>query len=145
MPQDQTPARADSAPPADTQTPAQPATLPATTPPAATTTVAADVRVRELEAEVAELREQLATAGQTPKPGKATEPRFTFSEGQRDELERTGRTVSPFTGTRYVGSSPDDAREATADEYAKAKPPVKSTAAPAGKPAGGRPASGRRR
>ncbi|MDG4762432.1 hypothetical protein [Micromonospora sp. WMMD710] len=142
MPQDQTPARPDSAMPDETQDPALPVTPPATAPPAAT---AADARVRALEAEVAELREQLATADRATKPGKATEPRFTFAEGQRDELERTGRTVSPFTGKLYVGSSPEDAREATADEYAKAKPPVKSTTAPAAKSAGGRSASGRRR
>lgn len=93
------------------------------TPPAEqtqTTTSDAD-RVKELEAENARLREQLAAVGQAAAPGKPTEPSFVFSEGQRDELERTGRTVSPFTGKRYVGT-PDSAREATAEEFAKAKP-----------------------
>lgn len=28
------------------------------------------------------------------------EPSFGMSEGERDELERTGRTVSPFTGEK---------------------------------------------
>lgn len=28
------------------------------------------------------------------------EPSFGMSEGERDELQRTGRTVSPFTGER---------------------------------------------
>ncbi|MGA5306512.1 hypothetical protein [Micromonospora taraxaci] len=79
-------------------------------------------RVRELEAEVAQLREQLVAAGSPAPAAKPTEPKFTFSEGQRDELERTGRTVSPFTGALFVGSGVDDAREATAEEFAKAKP-----------------------
>lgn len=91
-------------------------------------------RVVELEAENAALREQLAdllraaTELAPVKPGKVAEPSFVFTEGQRDELARTGRTVSPFTGKRYVGSGPDDAREATAEEFANAKP-----AKPAGK------------
>ena len=90
-----------------------------------TTGATADAdRVAELEAENARLREQLAAAGQAVAPGKPNEPSFKFSEGQRDELERTGRTVSPFTGKRYVGT-PDSAREATADEFAKAKPAEK--------------------
>ena len=82
-----------------------------------------------LEAENARLLERLAAAGElleragSKEPAKATEPSFKFSEGQRDELERTGRTVSPFTGKRYVGSSASDAREAeSAEEFAKAKP-----------------------
>ncbi|MDG4809936.1 hypothetical protein O7634_24560 [Micromonospora sp. WMMD1120] len=79
-------------------------------------------RVRELEVENAQLREKLSAAGSPAPAAKPTEPKFTFSEGQRDELERTGRTVSPFTGKRYVGTSVDDAREATAEEFAKAKP-----------------------
>lgn len=78
-------------------------------------------RIKELEAENARLREQLAAAGQPAPAAKPTEPTFVFSEGQRAELETTGRTVSPFTGKRYVGT-PDNAREATAAEFAKAKP-----------------------
>ena len=82
--------------------------------------------IRELEAENGRLREQLAAAG-TPAPSRVpNEPSFRFSEGQRDELERTGRTVSPFTGKRYVGT-PGDAREATAEEFNKAKPPAKKS------------------
>lgn len=87
-----------------------------------TTTARTDAdRVRELEAENARLREQLAAAGSPAPAARPNEPSFKFSEGQRDELERTGRTVSPFTGKRYVGS-PGNAREATAEEFAKAKP-----------------------
>lgn len=74
-----------------------------------------------VEAENGRLREQLAAAGKPAGPGRPVEPSFTFSEGQRDELERTGRTVSPFTGERYVGT-PDNARKASAEEFAKAKP-----------------------
>lgn len=100
------------------------------TPPAAQVKTTAEktgdaARIAELEAETARLREQLAAAGHLAKPGKPNEPSFTFTEGQRDELERTGRTASPFTGKRYVGTSPDDAREATAEEFAKAKPAEK--------------------
>ncbi|MEU8220908.1 hypothetical protein AB0C47_34770 [Micromonospora taraxaci] len=90
--------------------------------PASTTPKTDADRVRELEVEVAQLREQLSAAGSPAPAAKPVEPRFTFSEGQRDELERTGRTISPFTGKRYVGTSPEDAREATAEEFAKAKP-----------------------
>ncbi|MFG1800197.1 hypothetical protein ACGFI4_08490 [Micromonospora carbonacea] len=86
-------------------------------------------RLAELEADNARLRaentrlaEQLAAAGRPAAPARPVEPSFTFSEGQRTELETTGRTVSPFTGQRFVGTSPENAREATADEYAKAKP-----------------------
>jgi hypothetical protein len=85
-------------------------------------------RIRELEAENARLREQLAAAGSPAPAAKPVEPSFTFSEGQRDELERTGRTVSPFTGERFVGSGPDDARKASAEEFANAKPSEKPAA-----------------
>jgi hypothetical protein len=36
--------------------------------------------------------------------------------------------VSPFTGERFVGTGPDDARPATAEEFAKAKPAEKPAA-----------------
>ncbi|XTZ16412.1 hypothetical protein ACQSSU_03140 [Micromonospora echinospora] len=101
------------------------------TPPTPTqTTTAAKTdadRIRELETENARLREQLAAAGSPTPAAKPVEPSFTFSEGQREELERTGRTVSPFTGERFVGSGPDDARKASAEEFAKAKPAEKPT------------------
>ncbi|MFG1844909.1 hypothetical protein [Micromonospora carbonacea] len=109
----------------------------ATTPknPTPTTPAPADPpvgdRLAELEADNARLRaenarltEQVAAAGRPAAPARPVEPSFTFTEGQRAELETTGRTVSPFTGQRFVGTSPEDAREATADEYAKAKPPA---------------------
>lgn len=128
-----------------------------------------DARVKELEAEVAELREQLAEAkepktseGGEPayvaalvdaladgKPltfdgaevpqdverrlraaGRLTnrpvEPSFGLSEGQRQELEATGKTVSPFTGTPQLGTGKpgEKPRAVTAAEHAKtpAKP-----------------------
>ncbi|MEK8107413.1 hypothetical protein NKG94_23850 [Micromonospora sp. M12] len=74
-------------------------------------------------------RHAARAAGRRRQPvpaAKVTEPKFTFSEGQRDELERTGRTISPFTGALFVGSGVDDARKVEADEFAKAKP-VKPT------------------
>lgn len=134
-------------------------------------------RVKELEAENAKLREQLAVAEQlleragskepTPakqgkpaepayvtalvdalvdgKPldfGKATvpediqrrlraagrltnrpvEPSFGLSEGQRQELEATGKTVSPFTGQPQVGTGEpgEKPRAVSAAEHAKA-------------------------
>ncbi|MDG4790377.1 hypothetical protein O7626_31410 [Micromonospora sp. WMMD1102] len=89
-----------------------------------------------LRAENARLREQLAEVGQPVTSAVSSEPRFTFSEGQRDELERTGRTVSPFTGKRYVGTGVDDAREATAEEFNKAKPPERAKADTKTKPSG---------
>ncbi|HEY9415375.1 MAG TPA: hypothetical protein VIQ30_11495 [Pseudonocardia sp.] len=84
----------------------------------------------ELTAENERLRAELAAAqgnaGVTtgkarPKP---TEPSFGISEGQRDELERTGRTVSPFTGARQVGTGKpgERPRTASAEEFARAKP-----------------------
>lgn len=89
---------------------------------------AVDERVKELEAEIARLKaentlllEQVTTTTGQAVPGRVSEPSFTFSEGQRHELETTGRTVSPFTGKTYVGT-PDNAREASAEEFAKAKP-----------------------
>ena len=100
------------------------------TPTAATPSVAETDRVAELEAENARLRAQLVEAGQKVEAGKPHEPSFRFSEGQREELERTGRTGSPFTGKLYVGTGVDDAREATPEEFEKAKPPV-STSKPA--------------
>jgi len=51
-----------------------------------------------LRAEVAELREALAAAGVAVKPAAPQEPSFGISEGTRDELERDGHAVSPFTG-----------------------------------------------
>lgn len=83
-------------------------------------------RVAELEAENARLREALAASGQPAVPGKPTEPSFGLSEGQRDELERTGRTVSPFTGARQVGSGEpgEKPREVDAATFAKAGNPA---------------------
>ena len=107
---------------------------PAVTDPAPT---AGDGRVAELEAENARLYAELVAARQQLAAGLAapaarrqpTEPSFVFSEGQRAELEATGRTVSPFTGARQVGTGQpgEKPRTATADEFAKAKPAAART------------------
>ncbi|MEV4384387.1 hypothetical protein AB0J68_01460 [Micromonospora sp. NPDC049580] len=121
-------------------------------------------RVKELEAEVEQLRGQLAEAqqpktseGDEPayvtalvdaladgKPltfddaevpedverrlraaGRLTnrpvEPSFGLSEGQRQELVATGKTVSPFTGTPQLGTGKPGAkpRAVSAEEHAK--------------------------
>lgn len=56
-------------------------------------------RVAELEQENARLREKLTAAGiPTDDPRKPEEPSFGISEGTREELERTGKATSPFTG-----------------------------------------------
>lgn len=48
----------------------------------------------QLQADLAKaLQNQKATAPQVP-----NEPSFKFSEGERQDLEMTGRSVSPFTG-----------------------------------------------
>lgn len=109
-----------------------------TTPPA---TPADAARVAELEAENKRLREQLAAAGETPDAkARPHTPSFTFSASMVADLETTGRTVSPFDGTLYVGTGRDDAREATVDEFNKAKPPTRDA-----DKADARPAAGRKR
>lgn len=53
-----------------------------------------------LRAENERLREELAAAreGRSVQPAKPVEPSFGISEGTREELERTGKATSPFTG-----------------------------------------------
>ncbi|MBN1174526.1 MAG: hypothetical protein JXA67_20325 [Micromonosporaceae bacterium] len=71
-----------------------------------------------LRAELAEAkRNQKAKPNTRPQP---EEPSYGLSEGQRDELEREGKTVSPFTGARQVGSGRGDVREVDQDEFVKA-------------------------
>lgn len=48
--------------------------------------------------ELAALREALGQAGFTAGPKAPVEPSFGMSEGTRDEIERTGKSVDPFTG-----------------------------------------------
>lgn len=63
----------------------------------------ANDRVAELEAENAELKERLAAAGApVDGPRKPHEPSFGISEGTREELERTGKATSPFTGRKLT-------------------------------------------
>lgn len=97
--------------------------------PAQTATADQD-RIAALEAENAKLREQLVAAGQTAEV-QPTSPSFRFSAGEADELERFGRTMSPFDGKLYVGTGTKDAREATPAEYHAAKPPKEHTNADA--------------
>jgi predicted deacetylase len=52
-------------------------------------------RIRE---ELAALREQLAEAGFMSGPKAPQAPSFGMSEGTREELERLGKAVDPFTG-----------------------------------------------
>jgi len=58
-------------------------------------------RLAELEREAEDLRTKLAEAGVVAavKPYK---PKFGLSEGTRDELERTGKAVDPFTGEKLT-------------------------------------------
>ena len=111
------PTGAQSTPQAQTQNPV--ATVADT---ATATTTTADARVKELEAENKALRAQLAAAGQAAM-AKPHKPSF-IAEGTREELERTGRAVDPFSGDRLVGSGKPGAKPRTvsADEFAKAKP-----------------------
>lgn len=54
-------------------------------------------RVAELEAEVADLREQLARAKAAPTP--AAQPRrYLLSQGVADDLRRLGKLTDPATG-----------------------------------------------
>jgi hypothetical protein len=81
--------------------------------------------------EVAALREQLAAARANAKATpnvrpKPAEPSFGISEGQRAELEQTGKTVSPFTGARQVGSGAPGARPKTVDAQTYDKTPAKN-------------------
>lgn len=69
-----------------------------------------------LRAELAEA-EKRATPAPNTKP-QPVEPSFGLTEGNRDELERVGRTVSPFTGARLVGT-PDAYHEVSQDEFTK--------------------------
>lgn len=57
-------------------------------------------RIAELEAENAELRRRMAAAGVRVEPRAPRAPSFGMSEGTRDELEREGRAVDPFTGEK---------------------------------------------
>jgi len=116
-------------PPTTSQTPAQADQNPPEQPATGTETENPEqAELERLRAENADLRRQLAEAGRAVKPAVPNEPKFTFSEGQRAELEMTGRSVSPFTGKRYVGTGVDDAREATVEEFTKATPPERPKA-----------------
>jgi len=48
-----------------------------------------------------------------------TEPSFGLTEGNRDELERLGRTISPFTGARLLGDGVGNVREVSQEEFDK--------------------------
>jgi hypothetical protein len=85
--------------------------------------------VAQLRAENALLRDKLSAAEANAKPVPNTrpqpeEPSFGISEGQRSDLERDGKTVSPFTSALQVGSGQpgDQPREVSEDEFHQAKP-----------------------
>ncbi len=53
----------------------------------------------KLRAELADAKSKRDEAGNAAaNPRKPVEPSFGISEGTRDELERTGKATSPFTG-----------------------------------------------
>ncbi len=79
---------------------------------------AANDELARLRAENERLRAELAEA-KPQAPAKPTEPSFGISEGQRDELERTGKTVSPFTGARQVADGETVKTGVSADEFDK--------------------------
>lgn len=73
-----------------------------------------------LEAALSEAKEsQKVLPNGKPQP---TEPSFKLTEGTRDELERFGHAISPFTGARLVGSpvNVQVVDQATYDQVAKA-------------------------
>jgi hypothetical protein len=62
----------------------------------------ADVeRLAELKAELQELEDKLAEAGVVV-PNVPQPPSFGMSEGTREELERIGKAVDPFTGAKLT-------------------------------------------
>jgi hypothetical protein len=83
-----------------------------------------------LEAELSVAREnQVVLPNTKPEP---KEPSFGLTEGNRDELERFGHTVSPSTGARLVGTGMNDVREVDQDTYDKvAREAVKAARTPA--------------
>jgi hypothetical protein len=58
--------------------------------------------LERLRRENAELRAKLAEAGVPADPEKPHRPSFGISEGTREELERTGKAVDPFTGEKLT-------------------------------------------
>lgn len=68
----------------------------------------------ELAAQLEEAEKRAVVLPNTnPQP---VEPKFGLTEGNRDELERIGRTVSPFTGARLVGT-PESYSEVSQEEF----------------------------
>lgn len=65
-----------------------------------------------------ELKARLANADQPAAKPVPAEPSFRLTEGTRDELERLGRAISPFTGARLIGT-PESYREVSAEEFEK--------------------------
>lgn len=57
--------------------------------------------LERLQRENDDLRNRLALAGD-PVANRPRRPSFGMAEGTREELERTGRAVDPFTGDVYV-------------------------------------------
>lgn len=70
----------------------------------------------------ADVERRLRAAGRLT--NRPVEPSFGLSEGQRQELEATGKTVSPFTGQPQLGTGEpgETPRAVSAAEYAKTPP-----------------------
>lgn len=83
-----------------------------------------EAKVSELEEDNERLRAELAAAGGTmagtPRRPAPVEPSFGMSEGERADLEQTGRATSPFTGDVRVGT-PDDHTVTPAKDAAAAE------------------------
>lgn len=74
-----------------------------------------------LRAENEQLRAQLQTAQTVPARPANPEPRFELSEGEREELQRTGVTRSVRTSQEVVASDYSDlVDESQLDERARA-------------------------
>lgn len=72
------------------------------------------------------IQRRLRAAGRLT--NRPVEPSFGLSEGQRQELEATGKTTSPFTGRPQLGTGKpgEKPRAVSAEEFAKT--PAKSQA-----------------
>jgi hypothetical protein len=91
--------------------------------------------IERLKAENERLRTELAEAQANAKAlpntrPTPTEPSFGLSEGQRAELEANGKTTSPFTGARQVGTGEpgEKPRVVSAEEFDKVRPSAGTTA-----------------
>jgi hypothetical protein len=89
-------------------------------------------RVAFLERENAELRQKLADGGVVLPDTRPVhrEPSWGLSEGERIELEQTGKTASPYTGKLKVGTGEpgEKPREVDAKTFHETKAEPQNTA-----------------